>query len=57
MAKLDNRKNVVSELATLFWVPKSLIGFQLADILRSGERPRVVTGAVEQTAVAESVSA
>ena len=57
MAKLDNRKNVVSELATLFWVPKSLIGFQLADILRSGERPRVVTSAVEQTAAAESVSA
>ncbi len=39
MAKLDSRKNVVSELAALFWVPKSLIGFQLQDILRSGERP------------------
>lgn len=34
--KLDARRNVVSELATLFWVPKSLIGFQLQDILRSG---------------------
>jgi hypothetical protein len=45
MAKLDNRKNVVAELATLFWVPKSLIGFQMADILRSGERPRVTTAA------------
>lgn len=39
MAKLDSRKNVVSELATLFWVPKSMIGFQLQDILRSGQRP------------------
>jgi hypothetical protein len=39
MAKLDSRRNVVSELATLFWVPKSLVGFQLSDILRSGERP------------------
>jgi hypothetical protein len=38
MAKLDSRRNVVSELAALFWVPKSLIGFQLQDILRSGER-------------------
>ena len=38
MAKLDSRRNVVSELATLFWVPKSLIGFQLQDILRTGER-------------------
>lgn len=41
MAKLDSRRNVVSELATLFWVPKSLIGFQLSDIVRSGERPLV----------------
>lgn len=41
MAKLDSRRNVVSELATLFWVPKSLIGFQLQDILRSGERPEL----------------
>jgi hypothetical protein len=42
MAKLDTRKNVVSELATLFWVPKSLVCFQLSDILRSGERPLAV---------------
>ena len=38
MSKLDSRKNVISELAALFWVPKSLIGFQMQDILRSGER-------------------
>ncbi len=38
MAKLDSRRNIISELAALFWVPKSLIGFQLQEILRSGER-------------------
>ncbi len=39
MAKLDTRRNVVSELASLFWVPKSLICFQLQAILREGVRP------------------
>lgn len=34
MAKLDARRNVVSEVASLFWVPKILIGFQLQDMLR-----------------------
>lgn len=41
MAKLDARKNVVAELATLFWVPKSLVGFQLQDILRAGDRSQL----------------
>lgn len=53
MAKLDSRRNVVSELATLFWVPKSLIGFQLSDIVRSGERP-MTRGAMETAAQAIS---
>lgn len=39
MNRLDSRRNVVAELATLFWVPKSLVGLQLQEILRSGERP------------------
>jgi hypothetical protein len=39
LSKLDSRKNVISELSSLFWVPKSLIGFQMQDILRSGSRP------------------
>ncbi len=39
MMKLDSRKNVISELATIFWVPKSLIGFQLQDILREESAP------------------
>lgn len=36
--KLDTRKNLVSELATLFWAPKSLICFQLQDIIRTGKK-------------------
>ena len=33
--ELDSRRNMVADLATLFWVPKALIGFQLQDILRT----------------------
>jgi hypothetical protein len=57
MAKLDSRKNVVSELASLFWVPKSLIGFQLQDILRSGERPATKAATVRTEAGVQSASA
>ena len=57
MTKLDSRKNVVSELATLFWVPKSLVGFQLQDILRSGERIQPLVIASEAESPGESVSA
>lgn len=57
MAKLDSRKNVVSELATLFWVPKSLIGFQLQDILRTGERVQPLATRDMADSGAESVSA
>lgn len=57
MAKLDARKNVVSELATLFWVPKSLICLQLSDILRSGENPTGITKTVTATAAAASIQA
>lgn len=45
IAKLDSRRNLVSELAALFWVPKSLICFQMQDILRDGVRPIVPAGA------------
>jgi len=34
MTKIDLRRNAVSELATLFWVPKSLISFQMQDSVR-----------------------
>jgi len=56
MAKLDNRKNVVAELAATFWVPKSLVGFQMADILRSGERPRIITAAGDQQTAADGAA-
>jgi hypothetical protein len=57
MAKLDSRRNVVSELATLFWVPKSLVGFQLTDILLSGERPAVKGQVKTEAPQPESYSA
>ena len=34
MQRLDARRNMVSELASLFWVPRSLISYQMQDILR-----------------------
>lgn len=34
MGRLDNRRNVVNELAALFWVPKSLVCFQIQDAVR-----------------------
>lgn len=51
ITKLDTRRNVVSELAGLFWVPKSLICFQLQDILRDGVQP--VMG-MDQIAIGET---
>jgi hypothetical protein len=54
MAKLDSRRNVVSELAALFWVPKSLVCFQLQDILRSGERLAVKAAGASATKPAEA---
>jgi hypothetical protein len=34
LSRLDTRRNIVSELAALFWVPKSLIGFQVQESVR-----------------------
>lgn len=36
MSKVDLNKNFVSELATAFWIPKSLVSYQVQDIIRSG---------------------
>lgn len=36
LGKIDSRKNIIWELATAFWAPKTLVGFQMQDILRSG---------------------
>lgn len=38
MSKLDARRNVVAELAALFWVPKSLVCLQLQDIVRNRDQ-------------------
>ncbi|MCX6119465.1 MAG: hypothetical protein NT027_18160 [Proteobacteria bacterium] len=35
MGRLDNRRNVVSELSALFWVPKSLVCFQIQESVRT----------------------
>ena len=52
LGELDSRRNMITELATLFWVPKALIGFQLQDILRTRplERVQEATPEAEQTA-------
>ena len=51
MAKLDLRRNVVAELATLFWVPKSVICFQLQDVLRTGAGADIEGIVKNQTAI------
>ncbi|RZA23963.1 MAG: hypothetical protein EOP10_11290 [Proteobacteria bacterium] len=33
LSKMDSRKNVIAELATIFWVPKSLVSFQLQELV------------------------
>ncbi len=33
LSKLDTRRNVIAELAAIFWVPKSLVSFQLQEIV------------------------
>lgn len=38
MARLDVRRNLVAELAALFWAPKALIGFQIQEVLKAGRR-------------------
>lgn len=37
--KLDTRRNVVAELAAVFWVPKSLVCYQLQDIVSDQLQP------------------
>lgn len=34
LANIDSRKNIIAELATLFWVPKHLIGFQIQNAIQ-----------------------
>lgn len=56
MAKLDTRVNVVAELANLFWVPKSLVSFQLQDLLREGNNALKFSLGRETTTTASLVS-
>jgi hypothetical protein len=34
MARIDSRRNLISELSALFWIPKSLLTFQLQQTIR-----------------------
>lgn len=54
LSKLDSRRNVVSELAALFWVPKSLIGFQLQELLRDQTQISIPTITQNNTEAVES---
>lgn len=49
LAKVDSRKNVISELAALFWIPKTLVGFQLQEIIKNTETSKVASKETEQT--------
>ncbi|NRA64578.1 MAG: ImmA/IrrE family metallo-endopeptidase [Pseudobacteriovorax sp.] len=49
--KLDTRKNVVSELSTLFWVPKSLVGYQLQEIILNYKEPVISVANQEEPIV------
>ncbi len=49
MAKLNYRQNIIAELATLFWVPKSLVSFQVQDILRRGKPVHSIVTSVEKS--------
>ena len=35
MTRLDVRRNLISEVASLFWAPKALVGFQIQEILKT----------------------
>lgn len=56
ISKLDARKNVSAELATLFWAPKSLVCYQLSDIVRAGIK-LAPTASISGLAGAEASSA
>jgi hypothetical protein len=56
LTKLDTRKNVVAELATLFWVPKSLICLQLQDSVRNVQHTVPVASDATRPAAPVSVA-
>jgi coenzyme F420-reducing hydrogenase delta subunit len=50
LGKLDTRRNVITELATIFWVPKSLISYQLQEIVCETMQPIASIENLEPTA-------
>jgi hypothetical protein len=44
MGRLDSRRNVIGELAALFWIPKSLLTFQLQQLIRQAPLMTSVDG-------------
>lgn len=48
MAKLDARRNMVSELSALFWVPKSVVSFQMQDQIVIGQRAMTNAASTER---------
>jgi hypothetical protein len=57
ITRLDTRKNVVADIAALFWAPKTLVGFQLHDILRDENGrslPRAMTANAQNQAAAQA---
>lgn len=55
MTKSEARQNIVAEQAALFWVPKSLICFQLQEILVQGEASRALVSATSSVPRFEAV--
>jgi len=52
MARVDSRRNLISELSALFWIPKSLLTFQLQQAIR---QPTSTTTTLTGTRSAEMV--
>jgi hypothetical protein len=55
MARLDSRRNMVSELAALFWVPKSLLTFQMQQVIGGAQAASVPATANAGAAVNASL--
>jgi Zn-dependent peptidase ImmA (M78 family) len=49
MGKIDIKKNIVNELSTTFWVPKTLITLQLKQLLTSKAQIDQTTRSTQET--------
>jgi hypothetical protein len=52
MARIDSRRNLISELSALFWIPKSLLTFQLQQTIRQSTTATVGTIATRSVEMA-----